>query len=197
MRARRPLSVRTKLLASAALVGLLLAGVSAVVQSAFTSTVRNPGNKFQAGSITLSGSVDKSTAMFDLKGMQPGTVVTRCIKVSYASEGDLASTLKVYGLTSGPLAPHVRIRVLRGHFNGPEPGGSSCTNFQLSTAIPMFNGALDTFPSTYATGLSDMDPNWTDGESGVFKIEAEVADTDQAQGLSATHELVFEARTNS
>src|SRR3712207_368359 len=111
MRVRRPLSVRSKLLASAALVGLLLAGVAAVVQSAFTSTVRNSGNTFEAGSISLSGSVDRSTALFDLSGVRPGPVASRCIKVSYRSEGGLASALRIHGTTTGALAPHLRMKI--------------------------------------------------------------------------------------
>src|SRR3712207_6035689 len=107
MRVRRPLSVRSKLVASVALVGLLLAGVAAVVQSAFTSTVRNPGNTFDAGSIALSGSVDRSTAMFDLDGLKPGATASRCIKVSYTSTGSLSSTVRLYGATTGALAPHL------------------------------------------------------------------------------------------
>src|SRR5688572_10266497 len=103
MRVSRPLSVRSKLLASAALVGLLLAGVAAVVQSAFTSTVRNSGNTFEAGSIELSGSVDSSTALFDLSGIKPGPVASRCIRVSYASDGGLASAVKIHGTTTGTL----------------------------------------------------------------------------------------------
>jgi hypothetical protein len=196
MSVRRPLSVRTKLLASAALVGLLLAGVATVVQSAFTSTVRNQGNTFEAGSITLSGSVDRATALFDLHGLKPGSTASRCIKVTYASTGGLASTLKLYGATSGALAQHLKVKVHRGSFPGAPPAGGACTGFSPASGIPMFDGTLATFPASWSGGAVDMDPNWTDGESAVFRVDVELADNDDAQGATATHELVFEARTN-
>jgi hypothetical protein len=44
--------------------------------------------------------------------------------------------------------------------------------------------------------VADTDANWTDGESAVYRIDVELADDDDAQGESATHELVFEARTS-
>lgn len=197
MRVRRPLPVRTKLLASAALVGLLLAGVAAVVQSAFTSTYRNSGNTFQAGSIALSGSVDRASALFNLTGMKPGPVTSRCIKVTYDSEGGLASTLKIHGSSTGTLGQYLRLRITRGSFPGAPPAGAACTGFAPSSAIPMYDGTLPQLPTSWNSGLTDSDPNWTDGEDAVYRIDVELTDRDEAQGATGTHELVFEARTNS
>lgn len=196
MRVRRPMPVRTKLLASAALVGLLLAGVAAVVQSAFTSTVRNPGNTFEAGSVTLSGSVDKATAFFDLHGLKPGVVTSRCIKVSYASSGSLASTVRLYGITSGALAPYLHLKVTRGSFPSAPPAGAACTGFAPAAGAALFDGTLAGFPHDYASGLADTDTSWSDGESAVYKIDVDVNDTDAAQGGTASNEFVFEARNS-
>ena len=195
MQARRPLSTRTKLLASAALVGLLLAGVAAVVQSAFTSTLRNSGNTFEAGSITLSGSVDRASALFDLSGLKPGPVGSRCIKVSYVSDGELASTLRIHGTTTGTLAPHLRMKITPGSFPAAPPADAACTGF-AATGVPLYDGTLASLPSSWSAGLVDQDPNWTNGESRVYKIDVELADADEAQGKTASHELVFEARTS-
>jgi hypothetical protein len=196
MRVRRPLSVRSKLLASAALVGLLLAAVGAVVQSAFTSTVRNSGNSFAAGSIALSGSVDRASALFDLQGLQPGPVATRCIKVSYAASGGLASTVRLYGQTSGALAEHLNVKIDRGTFSGATPPGGACTGFVAGSGAPLYQGTLAAFPASYAAGVADTDGAWTSGESAVYRIDVNLADTDEAQGDTATHELVFEARSS-
>jgi hypothetical protein len=194
MSARRPLPVRSKLLASVAVVALLLAAVAAVVQSAFTSTVRNPGNRFEAGSITLTGSVDQASALFDLHGLKPGAAASRCIKVTYASTGALAASLKLHGTTTGTLGPYLKLKVSRGSFPGAPPAGGACTGFAAAPATPLYDGVLASFPSSYATGLADTDGAWTDGESAVYKIDVELADDDAAQGRSATHEFVFEAR---
>jgi hypothetical protein len=194
MRVHRPLPVRSKLLASVALVGLLLAAVGAVVQSAFTSTVANSGNTFEAGSIELTGSVDRASALFDLDGMKPGASTSRCIEVSYGSSGGLASSVRLYGATTGALAQHLRVKVVRGTFPGAPPAGGACTGFTAGAGPALFDGALSAYPGDYASGLADPDTSWTDGESAVYRIDVEVADTDDAQGASATHEFVFEAR---
>ena len=196
MRVRRPMSVRTKLLASVALVGLLLAGVAAVVQSAFTSTVRNSGNTFDAGSIALSGSVDRATALFDLEGLKPGAGASKCVKVSYASTGGLASSVRLYGVTAGALAQHLKLKVVRGTFPGTPPAGGACTGFTPAAGAALFDGTLAGFPDSYDTGLADADTSWANGESAVYRIDVELADNDAAQGGTANHEFVFEARNS-
>lgn len=192
MRVRRPMSSRSKLLASVALVGLLLGAVGSVVQSAFTSTVSNPGNTFEAGSIALSGSADRESALFDLDGLKPGDGASRCITVSYGSTGGLASTVRLYGATTGALAPHLNVRVTRGSFAGAAPAGSGCGGFVASGAL--FEGPLSDYPDGYAAGLVDPE-EWNDGDSAVYRVDVELADSDDAQGAAATHEFVFEART--
>ncbi|HEV2062325.1 MAG TPA: hypothetical protein VGR12_05690 [Solirubrobacteraceae bacterium] len=190
------MSVRSKLLASVALVGLLLAGVAAVVQSAFTSTVTNSGNTFEAGSITLTGSVDRASALFDLDGLKPGSTASGCIKVSYASSGGLSSTVRLHGATTGALAPHLSVKVVRGTFSGDTPSGGACTGFVADGGAALFDGTLAAFPDDYAGGVADSDPAWTDGESAVYRIDVELADSDDAQGATATHQFVFEARNS-
>ena len=196
MRVRRPLSVRSRLLASLALVGLLLAAVGAVVQSAFTSTVSNSGNTFEAGWIDLTGNVDRGSALFDLQGLKPGTTTTRCMGVAYAAADGLASTVRLYGATTGALAPHLNVKVVRGTFPpGPPPPGGTCTGFTPAAGAPLFAGPLSDYPDRYADGLVDPDAAWTNGEYAVYRVDVELADTDAAQALTATHEFVFEART--
>ena len=197
MRVRRPLSIRSKLVASVALVGLLLAAVGAVVQSAFTSTVRNSGNTFQAGDIELSGSVDRASALFDLSGLKPGAGASRCIAVAYAADGGLASTVRLYGATTGNLAPHLKLKVVRGSYPpGAPPAPGSCTGFTAASAPPLFDGTLAGYPDDYGSALVDPDGAWTSGEIAVYRIDVELADTDAAQGTSSTHEFVFEARNS-
>ena len=196
MRVRRSLPVRSKLLASVAVLGLLVAAVAAFVQSAFTSTVRNEGNSFEAGSISLTGSVDRASAFFDLDGLKPGAGASRCIKLSYASTGGLTSTVRLYGVTSGALAPHLKLKVTRGTFPGAPPTGAACTGFTPATGPAIFDGTLEGYPDSYAAGLVDPDNAWAAGESAVYKIDVELADADAAQGGTAAHEFVFEARNS-
>ena len=196
MRVRRSLSVRSKLLASVAVAGLLLAAVGAVVQSAFTSTVDNTGNTFEAGSIALTGSVDRASALFDLDGLKPGAGATKCIKVSYSSTGGLAAAVRLFGVTSGALAQHLKLKVTRGTFPGPPPAGGACTGFAPAAGPALFDGTLAGYPGNYAAGIVDSDASWTDGDSAVYRIDVELSDTDAAQGGTADHEFVFEARNS-
>jgi hypothetical protein len=191
MRVRRPLSARSRLLASAALLVLLLGAVSAVVQSAFTSTTA-PESTFEAGSIELSGSVDRGSALFALQGMKPGPVESRCVKVTYASTGGLSSSVRLYGRAVGGLEDMLIVRIARGRFAGAAPPGGSCAGFVEDDQL--FHAFLAQLPSSYAHGVRDPDPVWTDGESAVYRIDIELVDRDEAQGGTATHELVVEAR---
>lgn len=196
MRARRPLSVRSRLLASVALVGLLLAAVSAVVHSAFTSTVRSADNTFEAGTITLSGSHDAGSALFSLSGLKPGPVASRCVNVSYASTGGLDSTVKFYGVSHGGLEDRLVATIARGTFTGPPPAGGGCAGFVADPGDPLFLAPLSLLPSNYAGGIVDPDPSWTDGDTAAYRIDVELADSDDAQGGSTTHELIFQAQNN-
>jgi predicted ribosomally synthesized peptide with SipW-like signal peptide len=195
MRARRPLSVRSRLLASVALVGLLLAAVSAVVHSAFTSTVRSAGNTFEAGTITLTGSADSGSALFSFSGLQPGPVGSRCLGVSYASTGGLAAAVRLYGTSHGGLEEALIVTITRGTFSGAAPTDGGCAGFVGDPGDPLFHAPMSQLPQNYASGVPDPDPSWTDGESAAYRIDVELADTDQAQGGSTTHELVFEAHS--
>ena len=195
MRARRPLSVRSRLLASVALLGLLFAAVSAVVHSAFTSTVRSSENTFEAGTITLTGSADSESALFALSGLKPGPVASRCLAVSYESTGGLASEVRLHGFSHGGLEEALVVTITRGTFSGAAPTDGSCAGFVADPGDPLFYGPMSRLPQTDADGLRDADPSWTDGESAAYRIDVELADTDQAQGGSTTHELVFQAHS--
>ncbi len=194
MRVRRPLSARSKLLASAALLVLLLAAAT-VVRSSFTSTVRNPDNTFQAGHIDLSANIGAQPALFELRGLRPGSQASKCVKLTYAASGGLASVVKLWGRNAGALAPHLEVKVTHGSFAGAPPDNFACTGFAASQAAPLYEGTLARFPTSYAGGITDPDPAWTSGETAVYRIDVALADTDEAQGASATHEFVFEART--
>ena len=193
-RVRRPVSARSKLVASVAVVGLTTAAVSAVVESAFTSTVRNAGNTFEAGSISLSSSAPTGSALLDLDGLKPGAGASRCVRVAYGSSGGLASTVRLYGRTEGTLAPHLKLKVTRGSFSGATPANGACTGFTSERSL--FDGTLAGFPDDYAGGIVDSDGSWTDGDAAVYRLDVELADSDDAQGASASHELIFEARTS-
>jgi hypothetical protein len=96
------MSNRSKLVATAAVLGLLAASLTAVVHSSFSSTARNDGNTFQAGSIELADD-DREQVLWDLQGLQPSTKIDRrCVTLTYGSTGGLRSAVR---LTARPTAP--------------------------------------------------------------------------------------------
>ena len=189
------MSLRTRLLATAAVLGLLAAAVAAVVHSSFTATAGNDGNSFESGSISLTDD-DSAKVLFDVDGLEPGTPpVKRCLTVTYGSTGGLESTVRLFGETEGALASHLKLRVSRGAFSGAAPGGNGCAGF--SGTDTLFDDTLAAYPDGWADGIVDPDASWRAGDSAVYQLEVSLADTDEAQGKSANHAFAFEARTAS
>ena len=197
------MTTRSKLVATAAVLGLLAAGLAAVVHSAFTSTVRNDGNTFQAGSISLTGD-DQAKVLWDVSGLKPASQIDRrCVTLNYGSSGDLGSAVRLYGETAGALAKYLRLKVTRGSFGvGTAPGGGACTGFGADAADyagpgagVLFEGTLDTYPQRWEDGLADPRASWSAGDRASYQLEVSVLDSDDAQGKSATQAFAFEARS--
>ena len=189
-------SIRRKLLSTVAVGGVLAAALSAVVFSAFSSTTTVRDNRFEAGSIKLSDS-SQGSALFNASGLEPGDVQTRCLKVSYSSTGSLTSKVRLYGATTGAgLDKYLHLTIARGSFSGAQPSGNDCTGFVPDSAAILYDGPMSAFPTAYDSGKADPDDAWADGESAVYKVTVALDDDDRAQGLDATQELTWEARTS-
>ena len=189
------MSLRSKVLTTVAVLGLLATAIAAVVHSSFTAAAGNDGNTFEAGSISLTDD-DSAKVLFDVDGLEPASApVKRCLTVTYGSAGGLESTVRLFGATSGALAEHLRLKVTRGSFGGSAPGGNSCTGFTATDSL--FDGTLAEYPDSWSAGIVDPDTSWRAGDSAVYALEVSLADTDDAQGKSASHAFAFEARTAS
>ena len=185
--------LRTKLISTVAVLGVLAAALTAVVHSSFTATAKNEGNTFETGSIALSDN-DSEKVLFDLDGLEPASAPARkCVRVAYGSTGALKSTVRLFGTTTGALADHLRVKVTRGSFSGTAPTENGCSGFAASSVL--FNGSLTAYPDRWEDGIRDPDATWEAGDAAVYEIEVSLADTDEAQGKSATHAFAFEART--
>ena len=189
------MSLRTKLLSSAAVVGLLAAALTAIVHSSFTATALNENNTFETGSISLTDN-DSDRVLFDLDGLEPATAPARkCVRVAYGSTGALRSSVRLFGATSGALAEHQKLKVTRGSFGGAAPAENGCSGFTASAGGVLFDDTLAAYPDRWEDGIADPDAAWDAGDSAVYELEVSMADTDAAQGKSATHAFTFEART--
>lgn len=195
------MSFRTKLATSVAVLGVLAVAVTSIVQSSFSAAATNDANSFETGSISLTDD-DAEKAVFDLSGLEPATPPQmRCLTVSYDSTGDLRSSVRLFGTTSGGLAEHLELRVIRGSFAGSAPAGNSCagfvadpTDYRGQGAGVLFDDTLAAYPDRWDDGIADPRP-WRAGDTAVYLLEVSVADTDDAQGKSAEQQFAFEART--
>src|SRR4051794_35136685 len=170
-------SIRTKLLASVAVIGLLAAALSAVVYSAFTSTARSADNTFQAGSISLTAD-GSATSAFAMAGAKPGDTQSRCVTVHYAATGGLTSRVRLFGTTSGSakaggLERYLSLKVTRGSFADGAPADGGCTGFAADRdgrgdAVVLFDDLLSRYPSAYETGIADP-AAWHDGDSAAYR----------------------------
>jgi hypothetical protein len=196
------MSNRSKLVATAAVLGVLATALATVVHSAFTSTARNDGNTFQAGSISLTDD-DQAKVLWDVSGLRPSSELDpKCVTVSYGSSGGLASAVRLYGETSGALAEHLRLKVTRGSFGGEAPAAGACTGFGADAtdfagkgAGVLYDGTLAGYPQRWDDGVADPRAAWSAGDRATYRLEVSLTDTDDAQGKSASHAFAFEARS--
>ena len=188
------MTVRTKLLATAAVLALLVAAIGAVVHSSFTATAKNEGNSFETGSISLTDN-DNEQVLFDAAGLEPSSAPQRkCVEVTYGSSGALKSGVRLFGATSGGLAPHLNLKVTRGSF--PTGAASiSCDGFKADASGVLFDDSLSAYPDSWADGIADPRAEWRAGDKAAYQLEVSLDDTDDAQGKSASQGFAFEART--
>jgi hypothetical protein len=179
--------------------GVLCALASIATFSAFTSQADNPGNNVTAGTVTLTSN-SPATAMYSMTAAKPGESSTaKCIKVSYT--GSLTSNVKFYSpSTIGSLGQHVNLKVEKGT-QGTTTGNGDCAGFTANGG-DLFNGNLNTLPSTYAGGIAAAGPStgtWSNGDAVAYRVTATLSSSapDSAQGQSTnSHVLRWEAQNN-
>ena len=171
--------------------------------AAYTATTQNDGNRIEAGSVKLSDNGD-GTSLMSLSGAVPGDTTNACIRVTF--DGTLASTVRLYGTTTGSgLDQYLDLKVTRGTYNPSTPAFKSCNNFQPDGTDyigagngVIYNGTLQGFPDDYASGLVDplsgSPESWTNGEVHVYRFDVTVQNNFAAQTLDAAQTFSWEAR---
>lgn len=174
-------------------VALLTVGLLTIQgsQAAFSATTDNGSNTFAAGTVVLADDDDEAV-MFEMTGMVPGTTATRCINVTYT--GTVTSDVKLYGTVAGNgLADHLTTVIDVGT---SAVGGSTfdCTGFTRSSNL--HTDTLTAFGSTnrdYGTGLAGFN-GATNPSTRSYRVQVTLADSNAAQGLTASATLTWEAR---
>jgi predicted ribosomally synthesized peptide with SipW-like signal peptide len=194
--------VARKLLATAFVLGCFVVLSGAATYSAFSSQTSSSGNSFAAGTVQLTDN-DAGSAMLSLSNAQPTATDTSCILITYS--GSLASTVRLYGAISGPLASYLTLTVTRGIDSSPSfdscggftPDG---TDFIGAGAGVIYQGNLSAFPANYAAGLVDptsgSPESWTTSETHAYRFAVTLQNDNAAQGQSATAGFTWEARNS-
>ncbi len=183
-------------LAAVSLVGVLsVAGTTA----ALSDTTDNSLNQFDAGEIDLADN-DAGSFLYDVDNQEPGDVVEKCVKVSYA--GTTGSTVALYlGTPVGDVGPYVTMTVEAGTQTGT-PLYPDCTGFV--SAASLYSGTLAGFRTDHgsaATGVvySPIGAGalWADNDTVVYKVRLELSSTPRGPGenFSGPHTYTWRAET--
>ena len=203
---RRPVTIRSRLLASMALISLVGISAGSGTWAAFTATTANGGDRFESGSVAIGDNDGGSTPMLSLAAAIPGATDTGCIKVTYT--GSLPSTVRLYGTTTGTgLDQYLDLKVTRGTYTPSDPGFDSCTNFQPDATEyivgkgngVVYDGTLQGFPDSYAGGVvnptAGTPESWTNNEVHVYKVQVTLQNNLAAENKNATQSFTWEAQS--
>ena len=187
------------------LTALVLAGFAAVTitgtYAAFSKTSANSSNQFTAGSLSLTDGHAAATAI-SITGLRPAAPASNCMLV--ANGGNVSASLRQYASSSGSLTPYLQLKVTRG--SGLSGAWPLCTGFTADGTDyvgqgsgVVYNGALSSFPASYATATTDptngSPATWAGGESHAYKYEISVSNTAAAEGLTGSLTITWEARS--
>jgi hypothetical protein len=160
-------------------------------QAAFVDQAENVLNHVSGTDVDLTDS-GAGTAMFPDDVLSPGTVVDRCIEVTYAGNVDPQPVVLYAASTSGDLARHLDLTVELGASTGGSFAG--CAGFAPDRTL--YTGTLAGFAAAhpgYDSGVTTWDPAGS-GEARSFRFRISVQDDPAASGATATFGFSWEAR---
>ena len=170
--------------AFAAALSVLLIATLVINRSsdALTAEGASAPSAVSSGTISLNDD-DTGRALFDLSDMAPGRPVSRCIEVIYDGTilpVDLAMTAE----TTGALGSFLDMVVEE----GTGGGFNSCRGFTAGSRL--YRGTLTDFTGS---GWLDLGRIVNTGTARTFRITVELADEQDALGLTATADFLWEA----
>jgi hypothetical protein len=175
-----------RLLVSMMVLGLTGAVAGAGTYAAFWSRAENPSNRLEAGTVYLSNNA--TGVILTIAGARPSDPpISGCVVVTYG--GNLDAAVKLYGSTTGDIAPYLNLTVETGTTSSPF---NSCATFSASGTL--YDGLLSAYPTDYAAGIADPDAAWTSGEQHAYRITVSVTNVAAAQGRSGEATFTWEAR---
>ena len=199
-RRRRGRSVNSRVVQLSAL-ALSFIGVSILVvtssRAAFVAQSANITNQVTSASVDLTDN-DSDTALFTgITALTPGTVVDRCIDVTYDGSVDpTAVVLYAASAPTGDLAPYLDLTVEVGADTAA--GFRDCTGFVASGGA-LYSGTLAAFAAThtaYGTGVTTWDPSLGGPDTRTFRFRLSVQDVAAAEAKTSTFGFTWETRSN-
>jgi predicted ribosomally synthesized peptide with SipW-like signal peptide len=192
-----------KVLMTLVVVGVAGSIIASAVFSAFSATTSNPGNQFQAGTVSISDN-DAGAAMYNILAAAPGATTSKCIKVTF--DGNLPSTVKLYtaaGTTGLPASSqYLNLTITPG--TQASPSFPSCTGFTPDAGGAIYTGTINdwrTSHNAWSNGLAVNDQTgnavWDQNDAVVYKFDVQVQNVPAAQGAdSGIHDFTWESQNN-
>jgi hypothetical protein len=184
---------RLKLTIAGVVLALVIAGVG-VAWAQFSAETTSGANAFKAGTVSLDNN-GSAGQVLQLNAAVPGDTTTRCFTVHYG--GDVDAQVRLHGqhtqVGSKDLAPFLQMSVVCGQFPGAAPAAKGCAGFVPDAGAPLFSGALDQLPASYADGIADP-ATWHKDDTATYRVSVQLADDDRAQGGGGTASISWGAR---
>jgi len=193
---------KRQIFASIVVVGVAALLVGSATFAAFSSTTTSGGNDYDAGTVHITDN-DAGGAMLTLTDASGGSSAAGCILVTY--QGSLPANVRLYGSTTGDIAPYLTLTVTRGTDGSPAfptCGGSFTpdgTDYIGQGNGVIYQGTLSAYPGTYAAGVVDAPgslESWTTSEAHAYKFTVSMSNDPAGQGKSGTATFQWEARNS-
>jgi hypothetical protein len=192
-----------KVLMTLVVVGAMGSVIAGAVFSAFSATTSNTGNTISAGTVAI-GDNDLGATMYTATNQTPGTVTSKCIKVTYT--GSLGSAVKLYtGSTLAAGAQYIDLKITSGtQASSTFPDCTAFTPDTNGTAGVIYDGTLAAFGTAHSSFTNGLALNtaaatpvatWAQNDAVVYQIEVSVQGGVAAQGAtSGSHDFTWEAQ---
>ena len=201
------MSKRKKLFGTAAVVSALAAIGGFGAFSAFTATTQNDNNTIQAGSVALSDTDSvggTAGVLYSSTNQKPGQAnaqAPRCIRVSYS--GSLPALVRLYR-GSATNAADFSLLIERGTGLTAANNTMSCAGFTPAAAPTVYNGSLNSFPTSFSGSTAhgkDAGAAWNSGDSVDYRFtiwpnDDPTANNRTNQLSTGNHTIFWEAQNN-
>lgn len=188
------MSKKHKVLLTVLIVGLggALAGFG--VFSAFSSTTTNPGNTFEAGTVSLTDNDGSASLFSNATKAKPGVDYDKCIRVTYG--GTLDATVKLYASAISADGSKVNVQVDKSATGSQ----ADCSDIGATTTVYSAT-SLSTFGSTHSGFANGLEVNpgaatkWVQNDAVTYRFRLTVPDNNANQGASiSSFTLTWEAQ---